>query len=133
MAEARETAAARRSPLYPLATVLATDLNVLWHKLGQWSCFFICGFWGRGSHSLAVGLVASDGDLDGSAWALGLSDLLGDKSDTALLALSWEDTDGLSINQYSFPIPSIPPLSLVRGSLICAYLVVDESGMLRVH
>lgn len=76
---------------------------------------FLSGFWGRGSHSLAVGLAASDGDLDGSAWALGLSDLLGDKSDTTLLALSWEDTDGLSINQYSFPIPDIPsPFSRSR-------------------
>lgn len=51
----------------------------------------------RGPNSLAVGLVASDGDLGNGAWALGLCVLLGDKSDTTLLALSWENTDSLSI------------------------------------
>jgi hypothetical protein len=52
---------------------------------------------------LAGRLVTAEGGLVGTgSWALGLGWLLGDESDTTLLA-SWEDTDGLfPQNQYSF-------------------------------
>lgn len=73
--------------------------------------------------SLSCGLVCAKGDLVGglsrSLWVLRL---LGDQSNTSLVALSWDNSNGLSI---------ISALSYAR-SLCCskAYLVVDESSIL---
>lgn len=46
-------------------------------------------------YSLAVGLVAADGDLGGSAWALDVCGLLGDESNTTLVSLSRGESDSL--------------------------------------
>lgn len=53
----------------------------------------------RGSHSLASRLVALEGGGVDSRWLLDGRRLLGDQSNTSLLAGSWLDADGLSVDK----------------------------------
>lgn len=63
-----------------------------------------------------------------SSWSLGVCGLLGDQSDTSLLALSWENTNGLVS---SISICTLHGYVEFRSVVsISAYLVVDESSVL---
>ncbi len=51
-------------------------------------------------HSLSGRLVSAKGDLvDGLSWALWVLGLLGKKSNTALVACSWDNTNSLPFHQ----------------------------------
>jgi hypothetical protein len=58
-----------------------------------------------------------------SSWLLCVLALLGDQLNTSLVALSWQNSDGLSFI-------SIPPQNLLLISSVCAYLVVGISSVL---
>lgn len=100
MAEARAIDWARRSDRYPdLATWLAIALYVLDQTV---STCPVCKF--EGLHSLASGLVSTEGDPVGvQARLLSVLGLLGDQRNTTLLA--WDNTNSLSISSVLAPLP----------------------------
>ena len=84
----------------------------------------------RIGNSLARALVATKGNLIlVVGWSLDVLRLLGDQSDSALVAFCWDDSDSLSFSSVWLRRQYISP-SIISKQLVLAYSVVDESSVL---
>lgn len=83
-------------------------------------------------NSLARALVAAKRNLIlVVGWSLDVLRLLGDQSDSALVALCWDDCNSLSFLSVWFRQQYISS-SIIAKKLVLAYSVVDESSVLHL-